>query len=53
MRRHKKEKYLTADFCIPEKRWKGVTEFEFRRYSSSAVKASLETCAGYFEETES
>jgi len=49
MRRHKKDKYLTADICIPEKRWKGVTEMGFRRYLSSAVKVSLETCAGYLK----
>ena len=47
MRRHKKEKYLTADICIPEKRWKGVPELGFRRYLALAVKVALETCASY------
>jgi hypothetical protein len=49
MRRHKRDKYLGADICIPEKRWKGVPELEFRLYLSSAVKVSLETCAGYLK----
>lgn len=47
MRRNKKDKYIAADICIPEIRWKGVPAREFSRYLSSAVKRALQTCAAY------
>jgi hypothetical protein len=47
MRRRKKEQYITADICIPERRWKGVSGREFSRYLSSAVKSALQTCVAY------
>jgi hypothetical protein len=47
MRRRKKEQYITADICIPERRWKGVSAREFSRYLSSAVKSALQTCVAY------
>ncbi len=47
MRRHKKDKYLGADICIAQKRWKGIPEPEFRRYLALAVRVALETCGGY------
>ena len=49
IRRNKKDKYITADICIPEKRWKGVSAAEFSRYLSSAVKVGLETCVKYLQ----
>jgi hypothetical protein len=47
MRRRKKQEYITADICIPERRWKGVPPREFSRYLSSAVKSALQTCVAY------
>jgi hypothetical protein len=47
MRRNKKDKYIAADICIPEARWKGVSAREFSRYLSSAVKSALQTCVAY------
>lgn len=47
MRRNKKDKYIGADICIPETRWKGVSAREFSRYLSSAVKSALQTCVAY------
>ena len=44
VRRNKKDKYISADICIPENRWKGIPAREFSRYLSSAVKAALQTC---------
>src|SRR5437899_3184966 len=44
IRRNKKERYIAADICIPERRWKGVSSKDFSRYLSSAVKTALETC---------
>jgi hypothetical protein len=45
IRRNKKDKYIAADICIPERRWKEVSQAEFNRYLASAVKSALETCA--------
>ena len=47
MRRNKKDKYIAADICIPEARWKGVSARDFSRYLSSAVKSALQTCVAY------
>ena len=47
IRRRKQDKYITADICIPEKRWKRVSAAEFSRYLSSAVKSALEVCGNY------
>ena len=49
IRRNKKEKYIAADICIPERRWKEVSQREFDRYLASAVKAALETCTAYLK----
>ena len=45
IRRNKKDKYIAADICIPERRWKELSQVEFNRYLASAVKFALETCA--------
>jgi len=50
IRRSKQDKYITADICIPEKRWKGVSAREFSRYLSSAVKSALEVCGTYLRQ---
>ena len=49
IRRNKKDKYIGADICIPEKRWREVPEAEFNRYLAAAVKSALETCAAYLK----
>ena len=49
IRRRKKDEYITADICIPERRWKGVSAEEFSRYLSSAVKSALRTCVAYLK----
>jgi len=47
IRRNKKEKYVAADICIPENRWKGVSSDEFSRYLATSVKGALQTCTAY------
>jgi hypothetical protein len=49
IRRNKKDKYIAADICIPERRWKDVSQVEFNRYLASAVKSALATCAAYLK----
>jgi hypothetical protein len=49
IRRRKREEYITADICIPERRWKGASAKEFSRYLSSAVKSALRTCVAYLK----
>jgi hypothetical protein len=52
MRRRKKEEYITADICIPGRRWKGVSATEFSRYLAMAVQDALRTCVDYLRKQE-
>jgi hypothetical protein len=49
IRRNKKDKYIAADICIPERRWKEVPQVEFNRYLASTVKSALAMCAAYLK----
>jgi hypothetical protein len=49
IRRNKRQKYVAADICIPERRWKGTPPEEFSRYLASSVRSALETCTYYLK----
>ena len=49
IRRNKKGAYLTADICIPKRRWEGIPARGFSQYLSTAVKDALETCIAYLK----
>lgn len=42
LRMNKKEAYVTADYVVPEARWKGVPLEEIKRYFAAAVTETLQ-----------